>query len=892
MTGKEKASHRGSPADQTADMRVLLEESLSHLGQGVMLYDKNLLLVTCNDLVKKLLELPDHLAEPGASFEALARFNAERNEYGPDSSENIEDVVQQRKSQLYSPAHYRRTRPNGTILDIRRTELPDGGQIIVYTDVTEIVAHEESLEQKSKLTQLLYSIPIGTTEADTISEAMQTCLDEICAYTGWPVGHVFIADTKDQDKLVSANIWHLDSFEKFQPFKSVSEKAVFTEGIGLPGRVMESGKPVWIVDVTKDHNFPRARFEEELGIRSGLAFPIIVDDKIYGVMEFFTRDAIQPDFELLEVLKHIGTQLGRVIERTRAEEGVRKLSRAIEQSPVSVVITDREGKIEYVNPRFTRVTGYLPHEVIGQTPRLLKSGETSDEDYKKLWETITAGKEWHGELKNLRKDRSAFWEAATISPLRNKEGEITHFIGVKEDITQRKESEEHIRKLAHYDTLTELPNRASFQERLVHALAMSRRHKRRGALLMIDLNDFKDVNDTLGHLAGDTLLHMVAERLHETGRDCDLLARIGGDEFSAIMYDITNPDEAATLAERLIRVISEPYLIDGNPVHIGASVGIAIFPDNGTKPKQLIRNADLALYRAKEDPKADFHFFIAEMDEEVLERKKLALDLRDAINREELELHYQPLIDIDSGCVTAVEALLRWNHKDKGQIPPNNFIQIAEDTRLIVPIGEWVVDEACRQNKAWQDAGLKPVPVAVNLSLIQFRHQDAAAMVGKALKKSGLDPRYLHVEITESVAMADSGDVQQALREIREMGVHISLDDFGTGYSSLSHLRKLPVDKLKIDRSFLSDLSSEGGDSSIIEAILNLGKSLGKSVTAEGVELPAQVTTLRDLGCGEIQGYLYSRPISASDCANLLDRSISPDEETRVDEKIAKSPYF
>lgn len=892
MTGKEKASHRGSPADQTSDMRVLLEESLSHLGQGVMLYDKNLLLVTCNDLVKKLLELPDHLAEPGASFEALARFNAERNEYGPDSSENIEDVVQQRKSQLYSPAHYRRTRPNGTILDIRRTELPDGGQIIVYTDVTEIVAHEESLEQKSKLTQLLYSIPIGTTEADTISEAMQTCLDEICAYTGWPVGHVFIADTKDQDKLVSANIWHLDSFEKFQPFKSVSEKAVFTEGIGLPGRVMESGKPVWIVDVTKDHNFPRARFEEELGIRSGLAFPIIVDDKIYGVMEFFTRDAIQPDFELLEVLKHIGTQLGRVIERTRAEEGVRKLSRAIEQSPVSVVITDREGKIEYVNPRFTRVTGYLPHEVIGQTPRLLKSGETSDEDYKKLWETITAGKEWHGELKNLRKDRSAFWEAATISPLRNKEGEITHFIGVKEDITQRKESEEHIRKLAHYDTLTELPNRASFQERLVHALAMSRRHKRRGALLMIDLNDFKDVNDTLGHLAGDTLLHMVAERLHETGRDCDLLARIGGDEFSAIMYDITNPDEAATLAERLIRVISEPYLIDGNPVHIGASVGIAIFPDNGTKPKQLIRNADLALYRAKEDPKADFHFFIAEMDEEVLERKKLALDLRDAINREELELHYQPLIDIDSGCVTAVEALLRWNHKDKGQIPPNNFIQIAEDTRLIVPIGEWVVDEACRQNKAWQDAGLKPVPVAVNLSLIQFRHQDAAAMVGKALKKSGLDPRYLHVEITESVAMADSGDVQQALREIREMGVHISLDDFGTGYSSLSHLRKLPVDKLKIDRSFLSDLSSEGGDSSIIEAILNLGKSLGKSVTAEGVELPAQVTTLRDLGCGEIQGYLYSRPISASDCANLLDRSISPDEETRVDEKVAKSPYF
>lgn len=868
--------HQGLPAGQSFDLRVLLEESLSHLGQGVMLYDRDLRLVTCNSLVQDLLELPDHLVLPGALFEDLARFNAERNEYGPDSSDNVEDIVQERKQRLYGPAHYRRRRPNGTVLDIRRTELPEGGQIFTYTDVTDNVKYEETLEQKNRLTQLLYSVPIGTTRAETVKEALQACLQEIADYTGWPVGHVFITDPEKEGQLISADIWHFENPEAFPDFKSVSEDAVFEEGIGLPGRVMESRLPVWIIDVTKDHNFPRARFSKDLGIRSGLAFPIIVDDKIYGVIEFFTRDAIQPDFELLDVLSHIGNQLGQVIERTRAEEGMRKLSRAIEQSPVSVVITNRQGNIEYVNPRFTRSTGYLPHEVIGKNPRLLKSGHTSDDEYKKLWETIASGKEWHGELKNLRKDKTSFWEAATISPLRNKDGEITHFIAVKEDITQRKEAEEHIRKLAHYDSLTELPNRASFQERLAHALALSRRHKRRGALLFIDLNDFKDVNDTLGHLAGDTLLHMMAGRLNDTARGCDLLARIGGDEFAAIIYDINSPDEAAALADRIIKVAREPFSIEGNTVHVGASVGIAVFPDDGLKPKQLIRNADLALYRAKEDPKADCHFFVAEMDEEVLERKRLAVDLRKAIDNNELELYYQPLINIETGAVTAVEALLRWNHGDRGQIPPGNFIHIAEETRMIVPIGEWVINEACRQNKAWQDQGLNQIPVAVNMSLVQFRHQNAAEIVGKALSHSGLDAKYLHVEITESVAMADSGDVQRALKEIREMGVHISLDDFGTGYSSLSHLRKLPVDKLKIDRSFLHDLSSEGGDSAIIEAILNLGKSLGKAVTAEGVELPTQVTTLRNLGCGEIQGFLYSHPIRAADCAELLDKALQP----------------
>ena len=434
------------------------------------------------------------------------------------------------------------------------------------------------------------------------------------------------------------------------------------------------------------------------------------------------------------------------------------------------------------------------------------------------------------------------------------------------DVTEKRQAEARIAHMAHHDALTGLPNRVLFHERLDEALLRVRRYREKLAVLYLDLDQFKTVNDTLGHPAGDKLLVAVAERLRTCLRDSDMVARFGGDEFAVLQIGLAGPHEAGALAERIVTLLSEPYDIDGQQVVIGASVGIALAPADGETADQLLRNADMALYQAKEDGRRTFCFFEPGMGASLRARRTLELDLRKALAAGEFELYYQPLVTLETGVISGFEALLRWHHPVRGMVAPAEFIPLAEEIGLIVPIGEWVLRQACAEAAAWPD----DLKVAVNLSPVQFKKGNLPQMVFATLASAGLPAARLELEITESIFLAESKTNLATLRRLRALGVGISMDDFGTGYSGLSYLRAFPFDKIKIDRSFISELGESADCMAIIKAITNLGSNLGIPTLAEGVETEKQLAWLREAGCTEMQGYLFSRPVPASEIAGLL----------------------
>ncbi|WP_417307523.1 putative bifunctional diguanylate cyclase/phosphodiesterase [Devosia sp.] len=444
------------------------------------------------------------------------------------------------------------------------------------------------------------------------------------------------------------------------------------------------------------------------------------------------------------------------------------------------------------------------------------------------------------------------------------------WVTTHEDITEQRQHEERIRHLARHDGLTQLPNRMQFLEEM----AATEADIGRGdglAVLCIDLDDFKSVNDTLGHALGDKVLQQTSARLWGTSHENDLLARLGGDEFALMMRGVGSPAEAARTAERITKVMSEPFAIEGNQIVVGASVGIAMAPQDGTTTEALMKNADLALYRAKKEGRSVFKFFEVGMDEAIQKRRTLEAGLRGALARSEFELAYQPLLGLEHNRITCFEALLRWQTKD-GTVPPAEFIPVAEDTGLIVPIGEWVLREACRTAATWP----ADVRVAVNLSAVQFKNNHLFELVQSALHDAGLDPLRLELEITESLLLADSAQTLKTLHRLRALGIRISMDDFGTGYSSLSYLRSFPFDKIKIDRSFMRDLTTKSDSLAIIKAVIGLGQSLGMTTTAEGIETEAQLDVVRRHGCDEVQGFLFSPPISADAVGNMLKTPLRP----------------
>jgi diguanylate cyclase (GGDEF)-like protein/PAS domain S-box-containing protein len=477
------------------------------------------------------------------------------------------------------------------------------------------------------------------------------------------------------------------------------------------------------------------------------------------------------------------------------------------------------------------------------------------------------------EYRIIQPDGAIRWIWDRGFPIHDEEtGEVVCYAGIAQDITDRKQLQDRLLREANYDSLTQLPNRVLCYERLRQALIDAKRRNSIVGVLFIDLDRFKAVNDTLGHAAGDQLLEEVSQRLTQQVRANDTIGRLGGDEFAVILSDLVKAQDSASIAEKIIKALAAPLLLDGHEVFVTASVGITIYPHDGEEADTLIRNADAAMYRAKELGKNNYQFFTAEMNQQALEDMLLENDLRRGLERNEFLLHFQPKVSLTGGGITGCEALLRWQHPVRGLVSPARFIPLLEESGLIVPVGEWVIRAACSQIRAWQDAGIAPVPVAINLSARQFRHQDICATVDRALNEYGVDVRFLELEITESVAMQDPESAIVTLRELNAHSTRLAIDDFGTGYSSLSYLKRFPVDSLKLDRSFVVGLPDELDDASIARAVITMAHSLGLKVVAEGVETESQFAFLAANDCDEMQGYYFYRPLPASEFTQLLQR--------------------
>jgi diguanylate cyclase (GGDEF)-like protein/PAS domain S-box-containing protein len=683
-----------------------------------------------------------------------------------------------------------------------------------------------------------------------------------------------------------------------------------------------------------------------------------------------------------------------VTARRRTASQLQLQSAALEAAANGIVITDRHGAIVWANHAFTTMTGYSKEEVLGKNHRLLKSGEQTESYYAELWSTISAGKIWHGELVNRRKDGTTYTEEMTITPVTQDLGSATdtYFIAIKQDITERKKAEEttqrlasivefsedaiitknmdgtitswnrgaekiygytsgevvghnlsfllhperqaeiqaimervlsghpiecletqrlaktgsvldvslsvspikdasghiagasaiarditqrkaaekQVQFLAYYDALTGLPNRTLLQDRLSKALASARRQGGKVALLVLDLDEFKTINDSLGHSVGDPVLKEVAERLKKWSREQDTVARVGGDEFLIVLTAVKEVADAAVAAKRLMDTITAEFVVQGHSLGISCSVGISIFPEHGRDGETLIKNADAAMYCAKESGRNNFRFFTDDMNAQAVERLTLENGLRLALEKKELFLEYQPQMEIATGRVTGLEALLRWQHPELGLVPPNKFIRIAENSGLIMPIGEWVLRTVCSQARKWQDEGLPAVSVAVNVSAIQFRQEDFCELIRRVLNETGLGPQYLELELTESLLLANADVKLSVIQELKAMGLTLAIDDFGTGYSSLSYLKQFRVSKLKIDRLFIRDVAVNPDDAAITTAIISMAKSLNLKVIAEGVEDEAQMSFLRTHQCDEIQGYYFSKPLAVDKVADKL----------------------
>lgn len=559
-----------------------------------------------------------------------------------------------------------------------------------------------------------------------------------------------------------------------------------------------------------------------------------------------------------------------ITQRKKIEENLRLTSKVYESSHEGILITDPEANIINVNQAFCNITGYSKEEVIGQNPRIMKSEKHDNKFYQNMWDTLLKTGKWQGEVWDRRKDGEIYPKWLSISVVKANNGATSHFVGMFTDITSIKKTEKRLQRLAHNDPLTGLPNRILFNDRLVSALYQSQRNKYLVGLMFLDLDRFKDINDTLGHRAGDQLLIDVARRLKKCVRDTDTVARFGGDEFTVIVTHINNTESIAIVARKMIDALSCPFHLEGHEIHITVSIGITVAPDDGTDMDSLLKYADSAMFYAKARGKNNFQFYSQEMNRKILERLQIENSLRQAINSGEFLLHYQPQVDFQTGLVIGMEALIRWQHPEHGLIPPGKFIPLAEETGLIIPIGEWVLRTACEQTKAWQTKGWAPLRMAINISGTQFKLQNQVETVKRILQETGLDPNYLNLELTESVVMENAKATIKTLNELKKMGVQLSIDDFGTGYSSLSYLKQFPIDILKIDQSFVRDITTDSNDAAIATTIIALAHSLKMKVIAEGVETEKQQLFLRKNNCDGVQGFYFGRPVPAKEFEEKL----------------------
>src|SRR5574343_33061 len=624
--------------------------------------------------------------------------------------------------------------------------------------------------------------------------------------------------------------------------------------------------------IARIHPEDRAAFDAALNESSSERHPVSIrhrllmpDGRIKYILEC-CETAFDADGT---PLRAIGTAQD-MTQQHQTEAQMHLLASAVQYSGEAILITDANNKIITVNPAFTSLTGYGAEEVIGRNPGFLSAGRTTPEEYAWMWNDINERGFWQGEIWDRRKDGGVYPKWMSISLIRNDEGNVRYHVAHFTDVSSERAAEERLHHIAHHDMLTGLLNRFSLKERLDQALAVARREGTRVALMFIDLDRFKGINDTLGHHVGDQLRSEVARRLRETVRDSDVVARLGGDEFVVMLPNVEHGSSVALVAEKLVASVGRPCQISGHDLYTTPSVGIAMFPTDGGDGEILMKNADAAMYHAKMEGRNNFQFFDAKMNDAAIERLRIESDLRVALAREEFCLHFQPVINMSAGRVAGLEALVRWQHPEKGLLPPSHFIGVAEETGLIQQLGEWDFWAACRQLAAFTRAGLSGVKMGINISAIQMRNGNLPKLVDQAVARLGLSPADLVFEITESVAMEQPAETVRVLDILHGMGVSVAIDDFGTGYSSLSYLRMFPINHLKLDRSFVEEIGQETDGSVICDATIGLAHNLGLTVVAEGIETPEQLEYLRSRGCDLVQGYLFSRPIPADEAEAFI----------------------
>ncbi len=568
--------------------------------------------------------------------------------------------------------------------------------------------------------------------------------------------------------------------------------------------------------------------------------------------------------------QYILTLIRDISERKRDEEKLRLWATVFENSGEAVMITDADNRIVLVNEAFTRITGYAADEVVGHNPSLLGSGRHDHAFFQQMWQSLRSRHHWQGEIWDRRKNGEVYPKWLGISAVSDAGGALSHYVAIFSDISERKAAQDRIEYLAHHDPLTGLPNRLLLRDRFVQAAAQAERTQQRVALLFLDLDRFKTVNDSLGHPVGDRLLQALAGRLGGCVREADTISRQGGDEFIVIAGDLPTPEAAAGIAQKILEHLHPQFEIDGHVLSASFSIGISLFPDDGHDFDTLLQKADTAMYHAKDAGRNAYRFYTEQMNVDALERLLIQNRIRKAVEQREFVLHYQPQVELASGRITGVEALLRWNNPELGLVAPARFIPIAEESGQIVALGEWVLHEACRQGQAWREAGLPPLTMAVNISALQLQRGNLVRTVLAALAESGFDAGSLELELTESILIHEVDKTLDTVRELQALGIKISIDDFGTGYSSLSYLKRFAVDRIKIDRSFVRDITTDPEDAAIVRAVIQMARSLHLVTLAEGAETQAQIDYLREEGCEAVQGFFYSRPLEAARLAELV----------------------
>ncbi len=584
---------------------------------------------------------------------------------------------------------------------------------------------------------------------------------------------------------------------------------------------------------------------------------------------FITVEVLGNRYQSNDKVAIFGT-LVDITDASKSTEKLRMAEKVFENTIEGIVVTDKDATIQWVNPAFTAITGYSSHEAIGKNPRILRSEKHAREFYTQMWDSLINHGKWQGEIWNRRKNGETYPEWLTISAICDEEGNTIQYVSVFNDISERIKREEHIKYQAYHDALTKLPNRYLLYDRLNMNISHAHRNQEKLAVMLLDLDRFKRINDTMGHPAGDMLLQEVALRLRDSLREGDTVSRLGGDEFCIIVEDIKHVENTLKVAQKIFKALSKPFLLRDHELYITTSIGVSIYPNDGADVDSLIKNADTAMYEAKAQGRNSVRLYTSSMNDEALKRLAIENEIIKGLEKEEFVVYYQPQLCLRTNKITGAEALIRWQHPELGFLLPGKFIHIAEETGLVELLGNWVLSTACRQNKLWQEKGHTAINISVNISAMQFQQKSLIKSVNVALQKSGLAAGYLDLEITESSAIQDQDFAIMLLKELKKNGLQISMDDFGTGYSSLALLNKLPIDRLKIDRSFISNIGNDVEKQAIVSAIIAMAKSLGLTVVAEGVETQEQLEYLKEHHCDEIQGYLISTPVKAEDFEALL----------------------